>query len=133
MNRTLICFALAAVLFWGCHESLADKAARQCREFTERNCPQQLQNGMIYDSLTFDRQSLTIHYWYTITGPGDNAELISRQRQKLRSTLLESIKSDVQSVKYKEAGFAFAVTCHSGKAPNQVLLDERFTEKEYEF
>lgn len=121
----------AALICWGCHESLADKAARQCREFTEKNCPRQLRNGMTYDSLTFDRHSLTIHYWYTITGPGDNAALIGKQRQRLRATLLESIKSDVQSVKYKEAGFAFAVTCHSGKAPHQALLDERFTAKDY--
>lgn len=131
MKIKLLLFFSAAVLLASCHESLADKAARQCREFTEKNCPRQLQNGMVYDSLTFDRQTQTIHYWYTISGKADNAELIKRQRQSLRSTLLESIKEDVQSVKYKDAGFGFAITCHSAKSPTEVLLDEHFTVKDY--
>lgn len=131
MKKELLIFFSAAVLLVSCHESLAEKAERQCREFTEKNCPRQLQNGMVYDSLTFDTPSQTIHYWYTISGKADNAELIKRQCHSLRSTLLESIKDDVQSVKYKDAGFGFAITCHSAKNPGKVLLDEHFTAKDY--
>jgi len=29
----------AAVLFAACHEDLADRAAREAKEFTEKNCP----------------------------------------------------------------------------------------------
>lgn len=122
---------LAVLLFAACHESLEDRAERECKEFTEKNCPQQLQNGMVYDSLTFERDSRTIHYWYTITGKGDDANIIRKQRPQLRSSLLEGIRDDVESRVYKDAGFGFAITCHSQKAPTEVLLDEHFTAKDY--
>ena len=68
-------FALVGgLMMQSCHESLEERAARECKEYTERNCPQQLGNGVVYDSLTFEIPTQTVHHHYSVTGEADNAQ-----------------------------------------------------------
>ena len=69
-------FALVGgLMIQSCHESLEERAARECKEYTERNCPQQLGNGVVYDSLTFEIPTQTVHHHYSVTGEADNATI----------------------------------------------------------
>ena len=54
--------------FTSCHESLEDKAAREAKEFTRKNCPVQASEFIVNDSMTYEKDKRTIHYFYTING-----------------------------------------------------------------
>lgn len=130
MKKLMFLF-LSPLLLASCHESLEQRAAREAREFTEKNCPQDVNENMVYDSLTFDSSTRTFHYWYTISGRADDDAVIARSRKQISSQLLESIRSDIGTKNYKEAGFGFAVTCHSAKQKGKVLFQQQFTQKDY--
>lgn len=124
--KKLIILSLACCILAACHESLEDRAARECKEFTEKNCPQRLQNGMIYDSLVFEPQSRTIHHYYTITGAGDNPEVFRKKKGELHKAEKESIESDVSTKTYRDRGFRFKVTVRSQKNQGMILFNETF-------
>lgn len=77
MNK-IIAFTLALFALCGCQESLEDKCAREAREYTEKNCPAKLGDNIIIDSMTFDKESRTLHYFYTLTGNADNRVFVAK-------------------------------------------------------
>lgn len=121
---------LSALSLLSCHESLEERATRECREFTERNCPQQLGNGVVYDSLTFDAASHTLHHYYSVTGKADDARAFAEHADELRKAELEGIRRDISTQKYKEAGYNFGITVHSGSHPKTIYFHALFTAKE---
>lgn len=136
MRRDNKWVALAAVVLLGgltlqsCHENLEERAARECKEYTERNCPQQLGNGVVYDSLTFDIPTQTVHHHYSVTGDADNAQAFAEHKDELRKLELEGLRRDISIQKYKEAGYNFAITIRSGRNPKEVYFHTVFTTKD---
>ena len=64
-------FALLCIVLASCQESLEDRCERDAREYTRKNCPAAIDETTIVDSLTFDRATHTIHYYYRLTGVAD--------------------------------------------------------------
>ena len=73
----------------------------------------------------------TIHYYHSFFNEADNKEIIAAHKQELRQTLLAAVKKDMGTKIYKEAGFNFRYTYHSGKAPKTVLFDQTYKKGEY--
>ena len=59
------------MLLTACQESLEDRCAREAKEYTRKNCPAKMDNNSILDSLTFERETHTLHYYYRLTGFAD--------------------------------------------------------------
>lgn len=123
-----IFIAIALLSLTSCHESLDDKTEREAKEFTKKECPRLLGNGITIDSMTFERGSHTIHYYYTISGTADTTAI---DRKAIKADLLNGVKGDMSTRKYKEEGFNFAYTYFSNKHKGQRLIDVKFTPKEY--
>ena len=62
MKKIILFAAAVAMLAVSCQESLEDRAAREAQEFTRKNCPMKLGNGITTDSMVFDKVTLTLHY-----------------------------------------------------------------------
>lgn len=120
------------LLLTACHESLEDRAAREAREYTQKNCPTPVVQDTRTDSLTVDKATRTIGYWYTLCGKADNPEGVKSQQQKLRGVLLSGLKASTQLKLYKDAGFNIRYVYHSEKNPKLVLLDFTFSQKDYQ-
>ena len=86
--QKVYCLVVMALLMVSCHDSLDDRAEKEARNYTERYCPTPVQQNQRTDSLTFDRHTHTYNYYYTLTGPADNADVISDNRQKLKDVLV---------------------------------------------
>lgn len=110
--------------------TLEDRAAHEAKKITERICPQDIGNGMTYDSITFNRNKKEIHYHYTISGAGDSLELIKSKEQEMREQMLEAMRNDLSKKAYKEAGFSFGATIYSKKNPRQKLFSATFAAKD---
>ena len=111
MKRIFI-MSLVSLALASCHESLEDKAEREAKEYTRKNCPMKVAEGVVNDSMTFDRSTRTIHYYYSLTGD------IDKEATNIR--------------KYKENGFSFSYTYHSTKNKGKVLYSHTITPKDYQ-
>jgi ADP-ribose pyrophosphatase YjhB (NUDIX family) len=125
-----ILFMLTVLILSACQESLEDKCARECVEFTKRKCPSSVAQDMIVDSMTFDRASHTIHYYYKLTGASDRAD--AYQKDQARNALKDALKNTTQVMTYKEAGYNFRYIYYSEKNPQTIYLDILLTEKDYQ-
>ena len=114
-----------------CHKSLEDRAAQECKEYTEKKCPTPVVNDTRMDSMVFEPSSRTIHYYYSLVGNADNEQAVNSKKSELRKALRDALKADTGTKGYKDAGFNFRYTYRSSKSPSKVLLDEQYTEKDY--
>ncbi|EGC18784.1 hypothetical protein J4864_11095 [Prevotella multiformis] len=133
MRKKHLLYTVALLLaFSSCHRSLEDRAARECKEYTERKCPTPDVNNTRMDSMVFEPSSRTIHYYHTLLGVADNEKAVTSKKAELRRALGEALKADPGTKGYKDAGFSFRYTYHSEKAPSKVLFDVTYTAKDYQ-
>lgn len=130
MQKTLLLLFLSALVLSACQESLADRSVREAREYTLKKCPAKLSESTVIDSLVFDKKSLTMHYYFTISGRSDSAELIKEKDP--REELIKAIKNNTPLRKSKDAGFNFAFTYRSTKHPGKVLYTTVITPDDYQ-
>jgi len=128
--KKVILFALVTLILGACQESLEDKCARECVEFTKRKCPSSVAQDMLIDSMTFARATHTIQYYYKLTGASDRSD--AYPKDQARQLLKEALKNTTQVMAYKEAGYSFRYIYYSEKNPKTVYLDILLTEKDYQ-
>ena len=129
MNNTIL-LLLCSSIFFACQESLEERCAREAKEYTEKKCPAPIGTNMVIDSMTFDRSTHTLHYFYTLNC--DTARQANINRQYAYNMLLEQIKNATSIKEYKAAGFNFAYTYYSSNDKNKKLLELKFSKKDYE-
>ncbi|WP_028912975.1 hypothetical protein [Prevotella sp. MA2016] len=120
---------IIALLFTACQESLEDRCERDAKEYTRKHCPTAIDQNTIIDSLTFDRATHTIHYYYKLTGVADEEEMLKQINAV--GELKKGLKNSTAVKTYKDAKYRFAYTYRSEKDPKKILLDVVFTEKDY--
>ncbi len=115
---------------FACQESLEQKAAREAELYTRKNCPAQMTDNIIIDSMTFEASTHTLHYYYTLTGVADSAGVLNPN--DARQALLAGLKNTTSMGAYKEAGYQFVYTYRSQKNPETVYFETVFSKKDYE-
>lgn len=126
--RNIVFLTMTCALLCACHESLEERAAREAREFTEKNCPVRISELVVTDSMTFEPATSTIHYYMTVNGRADTTDINKKQ---LRADMVESIKGATNLRVYKEAGFGFCYTFFSQKHPGEKVAEVNITKKDY--
>ena len=130
MKKTILPLLATMLLFaTGCQESLEDRCAREASEYTQKHCPTLITKDIVLDSMTFERQSHTICYVYTVNGIIDDPEVI--QRGDPHERLLHQIKNSPNLKLYKDAGYSFRYTYFSTKNKGVQLYSATFHEKDY--
>ena len=121
--------AAISILLTGCRESLEDRCAREAKEYTEKNCPTKMDNNIILDSMAFERDTHTLHYYYTLTGFADRDSVM--EQVDAVGALKEDLKNSTSLRVYKENKYRFAYTYRSEKDPKKIRLEVVFTDKDY--
>lgn len=133
MKQIFYTFAtlVAVILLSACHhDSLADRAEKEVKDYTERYCPTPMTNEQRTDSITFTRATNTINYYYTLGGRADNVEVFQKFKPKLTKIVLQQLKDDTHIRAYKQAGFSFHYVFRS-LSTGDVLLEKTFTKRQY--
>ena len=120
--------SLCLLLLTACHESLEEKAAREAEDFTRKNCPIAISEYIVNDSMTYEKETRTIHYFYTISGVADTSAVSTPQTTE---ELVKGVKDATSLRIYKEHDFNFAYTYYSAKNKGKVLIDVKVTPKDY--
>jgi hypothetical protein len=129
--KKILVFTATILMLAACQESLEQRAQRTLKEYSDKNCPQQITETIILDSCAFETDTQTLHYYYTFMGPMDN-DSIATKGEAMRSLLLESVKNDPTTRIYKEAGYSFKYTYFSQKHRNLLRFETIITAKDYQ-
>lgn len=112
-----------------CYESLEDRAKKECETYTAKNCPTPVVNNTRMDSMVYEENTRTIHYYHGLVNEADNEAEIKAKHSELKNMLFDTIEKDPNLKTYREAGFKFRYTYHSTKDPKKVLLDITYENK----
>lgn len=126
--KKFLLLAMTAVLAASCQESIEDRAAREAREFTRKNCPMRISDVVTTDSLVFDKDTKTLHYYMSLKGDADTTALL---KDNIRKSMVEGVKGNTETRPYKDAEFNFQYTYYSTKHNGQILCDVKITPKDY--
>ena len=61
--RKLLLTVVASLALMACQESLDEKAAKEAKLYTQKNCPAQIAENLTMDSLTFEQATHTLRYY----------------------------------------------------------------------
>ena len=107
--------AAAALALSACQESLEDRAAREAKEYTEKNCPVQINEAIVTDSMTFDKQTLTLHYYLSVKGPADTTAIANSE---IKEDMIKALRGTTSVRPYK-------------KHPGEKLFETTITKNDY--
>ena len=127
--KKILLFA-TLLLLTACQETLEDRCARECKEYTQKKCPVLVTRGVTLDSMTFDKSQLLMTYYYTVSGLLDDAEAL--RENNASSLLLKELKNTAALKLYKDAGYNFRYVYHSSKEKGTRVLDATFRKKDYQ-
>ena len=127
--KKILLFA-TLLLLTACQETLEDRCARECKEYTQKKCPVLVTNGVTLDSMTFDKSQLLMTYYYTVSGILDDAEAL--RENNASSLLLKELKNTAALKLYKDAGYNFRYVYHSSKEKGTRVLETTFRKKDYQ-
>jgi hypothetical protein len=128
MKKTFL-FMLTAIVFGACQESMEDRCEREAKEFTRKNFPTMMTEDIRMDSMTFERSTHTIHYYYALTGSSDRADSYDKEDVKVK--LRDGLKNITTLQTYKDEGYNFEYTYRSEKDPKVVYFNVLLTKKDY--
>lgn len=130
-KRLIICLATLVTLGACKRTSRDEQFAREARQFTEKQCPHEVDFCTRLDSTTYDIPSHTYAYHYTLYGELDDARLYTDEiKARHREKVLSEIRSSIQMRSFKEAGITLLYRWNSEKTGN-VLFELSFTKEDY--
>lgn len=127
--KKILLFAFVITLF-SCHENLEERAAREVKEYTEKKCPVAIDQYTVFDSITFDRSTKTVHSYYSLRGDADRTDFFNDDN--VRPALIDELKRNTNNRMYKEAGFRFAYTYMSASRKGLVLYETLLSTEDYQ-
>ena len=131
MRKTILYFA-AGLLITACTGITPEEYAKQqAKAFTEKNCPSPVKNDIRTDSLVFEENTRTLHYYYSLFGALDNPDSLKGRGDGMRDRMLQSLKKAGNMDEFKKAEMNFKYTYHSSSKPDTVLFEAVFRPFEY--
>ena len=77
MKRLFLFLPLLLLTLFSCRQSsFDDQCAEQAEEFTEKQCPKKISEGVVLDSMTYSKTLRCLSYHYTLSGKVDDAKLV---------------------------------------------------------
>ena len=118
MKKKHICgiLAVAALLLCSMPGVAGEKAARECRQYTQKNCPARFDDNTILDSMTFDRATHTLHYYFTLAGTADS--IGCSMKREATKALVSELHNTTMMRMYKEADYNFASSITHSDIPS---------------
>ncbi len=128
MKRNILAIIALLTLFCtACHkETFEDRVAKEVEYFNHNEAPKRQDPISVFDSMSFDRSTLTISYFYTVEGDGEALF----PTDLMQDNVLKNLRSSLQLKEHKEHGCNFRYVYH-GASNGASLLDVTFSPKDY--
>lgn len=121
MKKIFFILTAGILALASCQKSIEEKAADDVREYTRRECPRMIAENIRQDSMTFESDTRTLVYHYTLQGVLDDKEKQQQYTEQYKSQLRQEIKSTPSLKNYVEAGFKFRYVYRSERSGEIIL------------
>ncbi|MBO4430936.1 MAG: hypothetical protein J5790_06315 [Bacteroidaceae bacterium] len=132
--RILILFFVMLLAFTSCQERKADFFERDAREYTEKNCPQMLDEYTTLDSVVYvkekDGAGDLVQYYSLNLNEAARQELMN-QLGELAEMNLTAVRNSIVFAKHKEEGVSFTYIYHDATT-GEKIVEYHFTKKDYQ-
>ena len=129
MKKTYFLLSVAAIVLASCHKQTFDeRVTEDVRHFNEKEAPKQIDPYTSFDSMRYDKETLTVSYFYTVEGDADSEELFAST--EIEMELLKNLRNSIQLKPHKEHGLNFHYRYISATRGTP-LLDVTFAPEEY--
>ena len=130
-RKGIILLGFIALSLTSCHRTtLEDQAENMANKYTERYCPTPVQDMQRTDSVTFDRKTHTLAFYFTLTDKADDPNNVDKMKGMITKTLLDELKENTNLKVYKDAGYNFRYIFRSQKN-KKVLYEKNFSKRNY--
>lgn len=123
-HLSLTLFAVTIFLCSACQDNFDQRCAQEAAEYTKTHCPQQVEEGNTLDSLSYNIETRTYQYYYTLSGRWTSpANIASLQQQKeiLRGYLLDKLNNSLELNACKKEGINFSYKYYSASTKKEVV------------
>lgn len=115
-----------------CQEKKFDRLERETKDFTERNCPKQIDAMVTLDSLVFHNDgSLDYIYYYSIGMDVEQRRAFDKMKDYIRESTLKAIRNNIELRIVKESGLNI-ICLYRDKADGKELVRYTFTKEDYQ-
>lgn len=123
--------AVVSLTAVSCQENRMERFEREAREFTEKKCPQNFDNGIVLDSMVFHQGAENVmEYNYTVSGRLDDAAVFGELMKEIEPKMLSGVKSAVDLKDLKSNGITISYRYLSSKTGKE-LYRMNFTKEDY--
>ena len=132
-KKFILLFAAGFTLLTGCQEDFDHHLQREAIAYTQKHCPQTIEEGNTLDSATYDITTRTYTQWYTFSGfldsePAHTAAVCNLD--KLRAQLIAALRGDTKWETCKDNGINFSYVYRSS-SKDEVLFQITLTPDDY--
>lgn len=116
-----------------CQEKKADFFEREAREYTEKHCPQQLDEFTRIDSIVYvkDNEAGDLRLFYTLTLTDEMRKVVMEKLDDIGKEDLRIVRNSPIYAKHKEYGVSFTYIYHDAERGDKIA-EFHFTKKDYE-
>lgn len=131
--KQLLYISVTTLLLLSCgRKSFEEQLYESAIEFTQKQCPKEIDACTTIDSMTFNMETRTLNYFYTLRDKLDEPDALSESVvEDFRENLLVKLREDLGLKKEKEANINFAYHYLSTRETGKEVLTVLYTPKEY--
>jgi non-homologous end joining protein Ku len=122
MYKKLIILMFATLALTSCQENFDHRCAREAHDYTTKMCPLTVdKNGVVMDSMTYDKNTRTISYSFHLFGMLDNDTLVNKAYDKFHNDLIKNVRGSLDLKMYKDKGIKFNYVYYSKKSGKKLM------------
>lgn len=130
MRKFISSSILLFILLSACqYKSWEERCADDAKNYTLTHCPQDMGNGIFFDSLIYVQQTNTNEYYYSVHNLSDDSQVFDSLQNDITLDLIEQIANSVELMPYKERGMNLRYIYQSSNS-GEILYDCTFVKKE---
>ena len=121
------------MLLVSCQEKRAQRFEREAREFTETNCPQQMDAMTCLDSMVYvpDEQGGELIQYYSLKLTSEQRAEMMNKLGEINDVNLRIVRNSIPFTKYREAGVSFTFIYHDATIGDKIV-EYHFAKEDYE-
>ena len=124
---------LMVMLLVSCQEKRAQRFEREAREFTETNCPQQMDAMTCLDSMVYvpDEQGGELIQYYSLKLTSEQRAEMMNKLGEINDVNLRIVRNSIPFTKYREAGVSFTFIYRDATVGDKIV-EYHFAKEDYE-
>ena len=134
MYKTFLLIVSSLYICCSCQENFDNHLKREASEYTQKHCPEYIEEGNTLDSLSYDIKARNLIRWHTLSGTMDTPaarDALIIHSSEVKAQLLRELRNDVQKETGKDEKILFTYIYRS-ISTKDIVFQTTFTPNDYQ-